>query len=347
MPLDLIRRCKVDRVADQAQDNGRYLQSSYEKEDKEVKIDWDEQEVADLRALMDPVLSCTHRWVDVQHQKLKEQNIAMTFNLETRTKGEASASENTSHYKGSKRKEGPEKRESSKKKQKVNLDHPSSASSRHEKEISQGEDQREKVYEIDESMESTVQNDKQDKGRTPQHSSRQSLSLQVGVNEQQGERNDDEATSPFRGERPLPEEVQVREGKSSIPDWLKERLTRVVVVEEEEQVFDLESLLGKSQEGIERKKATKISKVIRDDTGSRKIQIATPMVDKYDDEIMAEEYDLETFDLGSLTFEQAMEDVTDSVRAVNNKLKEEVEKNRRLEKRLMLGGIIVASLMSH
>lgn len=65
LPLDLIRKCKIYRVADQAQDSGRYLQPSYEKEDKEVKVNWDEQEVTDMRELMDPILSCTHRWVDV------------------------------------------------------------------------------------------------------------------------------------------------------------------------------------------------------------------------------------------------------------------------------------------
>lgn len=156
LPLDLIRKCKIYRVADQAQDSGRYLQPSYEKKNKEVKIKWDEQEVTDLRTLMYPVLSFTCRWVDVQHQKLKEQNIAMTFSLETQGEGEASANENTSHSKGSKRKEEPKKRESSKKKQKVNPDHPPNASSRHEKEIGQNEDQREKVHEIDESMESTM-----------------------------------------------------------------------------------------------------------------------------------------------------------------------------------------------
>lgn len=130
------------------------------------------------------------------------------------------------------------------------------------------------------------------------------------------------------------DETQVREKRSSIPDWLKERLTREVVVEEEEQAFDLESLLSKSQEGIEKRKASKISKVIRDDKCSGKIQIATPTVDKYDDEIIVEEYNLETFDLGPLTSKQAMEDATDSVRAVNDKLKEEIEKNKKLEKEI-------------
>lgn len=103
-------------------------------------------------------------------------------------------------------------------------------------------------------------------------------------------------------------------------------------MEEEEQAFDLESLLNEPQEVIEKKKASKISKVIRDDAGSRKIQIATPTVDKYEDEITVDEYDLETFDLGPLTSEQAMDEATDSVKAVNEKLKAEIEKNKKVRK---------------
>lgn len=103
-------------------------------------------------------------------------------------------------------------------------------------------------------------------------------------------------------------------------------------MEEEEQAFDLESLLNGPQEVVEKKKASRMSKIIRDDTGSRKIQIATPTVDKYEDEIMADEYDLETFNLGPLTFEQAMEEATDSVKVVNEKLKAEIKKKKRLEK---------------
>lgn len=255
----------------------------------------------------------------------------MIFTLEARPEeGEASVSENTSHSKGSKRKERLEKREPSKKKQKTNPDHPPSTSSRHEKKANQGEDQGKMVYEIDESMESMVQNDKQEKGQTPQHSSSQSP--QVDANELHEEKNDDEATSPFREDRPLLKEIQVRETRSAIPDWLKEKLTRVVVVEEEEDVFDLESLRGNSQEVMEKKKATKMSKVIRDETGSRKLQVATPVVDKYEGEILADEYDLETFELGPLTSEQAMEEATDSFEALKDKLKEEMEKNKKLER---------------
>lgn len=47
---------------------------------------------------------------------------------------------------------------------------------------------------------------------------------------------------------------------------------------------------------------------------------------------MVEEYDLETFDLGPLTYEQAMEEATNSVKEVNQKLKAKIEKNKRLEK---------------
>lgn len=255
----------------------------------------------------------------------------MTFTLEARPEeGEASVSENASHPRGAKRKERPEKREPSKRKQEANCDHPSSTSSRHEKKASQGEGQGKMVPEVDESMESMVQNDKPEKGQMPQHSSRQSP--QVDANELHEEKNDDEVKSPFREDEPSPKEIQVRETRFAIPDWLKERLTRVIVVDEEEDVFDLESLIGNSQEVMEKKKATKMSKVIRDETGSRKLQIATPVVDKYEGEILADEYDLETFELGPLTIEQAMEEATDSFEALKDKLKEEMEKNRKLER---------------
>ncbi|XP_059068919.1 uncharacterized protein LOC131859325 [Cryptomeria japonica] len=255
----------------------------------------------------------------------------MTFNLETRTEEEerASVSENTSHSTGSKRKNEQGKKEASKKKQKTNSDQPPSASSRHEKE-NQGKDQRideGMVHKVDESIESTIQNDKndrQDKGKMPQESSNPALHIQICDDEEQGDNN--EETSPPRNELLL-KEVQVREGRSSIPEWLKERLTKEVIEEEEEKAFDLESLLNEHQEVIERRKAPKMLKIIRDDAGSKKIEIATPAVDKYEDEITAEEYDLETFDLGPLTSEQAMEEATDSVKAVNEKLKAEIERN--------------------
>lgn len=80
----------------------------------------------------------------------------MTFNLETRMeeKQRVSVSENTSHSKGSKRKNEQGKKETSKKKQKTNLDQTPCVSSRHEKE-DQGEDQRRNedvVHEVDESI---------------------------------------------------------------------------------------------------------------------------------------------------------------------------------------------------
>ncbi|XP_059069026.1 uncharacterized protein LOC131859382 [Cryptomeria japonica] len=75
-----------------------------------------------------------------------------------------------------------------------------------------------------------------------------------------------------------------------------------------------------------------MSKIIRDDTSSKRIEIATPVADKYEDEILAEEYDLETFDLGPLTSEQSMEEANKFVKAVNEKLKAKIEKNKKLEK---------------
>ncbi|XP_057848237.2 uncharacterized protein LOC131058395 isoform X1 [Cryptomeria japonica] len=334
LPLDFIRKCKIYTVADQAQDSGRHLQSSYDRESKSVRLDWNEPEVVDLDALMASVLSCTRRWVDVQHQKLREQGIAMTFTLEEKpAEGGASVSEgnpnprNTSegnlrsasegnlHPRGSKRKERPEKRESSKKKQEANRDRSSGTSSRQEKRTS----------EIEESMESMVQNDKE--GQAPRRSPGGSLQ----DNELHDDREDNEVTSPPREEELL-KEIQVKETRSAIPDWLKERLTKVIVIEDEDNVIDLESLVGHSQEVIEKRKATKMSKMIRDETGSRILQIATPAVDKYEGEILAEEYDVETFELGPLTAEQTLDDATDSFEALKDKLREEMEKNRKLER---------------
>lgn len=72
------------------------------------------------------------------------------------------------------------------------------------------------VHEVDESMESTIQNDKNDrqnKGKMPQDSSNPALHIQICDDEEHGDNN--EATSPPRNE-PLPKEVQVKEGRSSI-----------------------------------------------------------------------------------------------------------------------------------
>lgn len=77
-----------------------------------------------------------------------------------------------------------------------------------------------------------------------------------------------------------------------------------------------------------------MSKVIRDDSGSRQLQIATPRVEKYEGEITVDEYDMETVDLGPLTSEQAIGDATDLLKAINDMLRAEIEKNRRLEKEI-------------
>lgn len=115
--LDLIQKCKIFSVVDQAKDNGKYLQSTYEKEDKEIKMNWVQMEVTDLKELMKQVLNYTRKWIDVQHQKLKEQNMTMTFNLEARVDDEEDASvrgstSQTTHSRGSKRKDDHGEKES-------------------------------------------------------------------------------------------------------------------------------------------------------------------------------------------------------------------------------------------
>lgn len=62
------------------------------------------------------------------------------------------------------------------------------------------------------------------------------------------------------------------------------------------------------------------------------IQIATPTVDKPENEMTTKDYDLETIDLGPLTVEQAMEGLNDTMEAMNDMLKLEVEKNKKLER---------------
>lgn len=176
-------------------------------------------------------------------------------------------------------------------------------------------------------MESTIQNDrreKQNKGKQPQDQDNPFPHIQAN-NEDEGE-DSDETTSPPRDEQ-LPEEKRAEEGRSSILAWLKERLAKEVIAVEEESLGDLDCLLNQTQEITERKKATKMSKVIRDNTGSRAIQIATPRVDKFEGEITVEEYDVETIDLGLPTIEKALSDMNDSVKTVHDMLRMEVEMN--------------------
>lgn len=109
LPLDFIRKCKAFSVVDQAQDSGKYLQPAYEKEEKSIKINWSEAEDTYLKDLMKQVLAYTCKWIEVQHNKLKEQNVQLTFELEKEDdENDASTSGSTTqstHSKGSKRKE--------------------------------------------------------------------------------------------------------------------------------------------------------------------------------------------------------------------------------------------------
>lgn len=333
LPLNFIKKCKLFNVADQVQDSGKYLQSAYAKKSKEIHINWVDLEVTNLKELMKQVLEYTRIQIDIQHQKLKEHNITMTFHSEASTSGSASQS---SHSRGSKRKDNRGEKEPSRKKHKSNFSHPSSTSSRREEELNRDERHEEQridkelSQEVNESMESTVQNDK---GKEKSSQEQKDLTPHIQEIDEDEEEDNDETTSPPREEQML-EETQVEEGRSSIPEWLKERLAREVIAVDEEPTYDLESLLSQTQKVTEKKKATKMSKVIRDDSSSWKLQIAIPMVDKYEDEIIADEYDMETIDLGPLTSEQAIGDANDSLKTVNDMLRTEVKKNKRLEKEI-------------
>lgn len=103
------------------------------------------------------------------------------------------------------------------------------------------------------------------------------------------------------------------------------------MIVEEEDPFGLDSYLDRTQE-TEKKKVVKMSKMTRDGEGSWIIQIVTPRVDKPDGEIKAEEYNLDTIDLGPPTTNQALEDMNDTMKAVHDMLKLEVEKNKKLDK---------------
>lgn len=97
------------------------------------------------------------------------------------------------------------------------------------------------------------------------------------------------------------------------------------------ETYDIVILLRQTQEVTKKRKAMKMSKVIRDNLGSRKLQIAIPRVEKYEGEIIADEYDMETIDLGTPTFEQVIGDAPDSLKVVDDMLRAQIEKNRRLE----------------
>lgn len=115
-------------------------------------------------------------------------------------------------------------------------------------------------------------------------------------------------------------EIQVGEERPAIPTWLRERLSKNVMLQEEQDHFDLGSYFDKNQEH-EKRTATRMSKMTRDEEGSRIIQIAIPRIDKPEDEIIVEEFDLETINLGPPTNNQALEDMNDKVKTVHGMLK--------------------------
>lgn len=145
--------------------------------------------------------------------------------------------------------------------------------------------------------------------------------------------DNEETTSPPRVDQQF-KEIQVEKERSTILAWLKERMTKEVIVAEEEATDKLDSFLEWIGQTIEKKKATKLSKITRDNIVSQIIQIATPRVDKPEDEITTDDYDLETIELGPTTVEQEIEDLSDSVKIVQDILRIELENKNKLEREL-------------
>lgn len=56
LPIHIVRACKVFDIPDQARDSGRHLLPIYEQEkDKEIKVNWIEVEITNLKDLTKPV----------------------------------------------------------------------------------------------------------------------------------------------------------------------------------------------------------------------------------------------------------------------------------------------------
>lgn len=117
------------------------------------------------------------------------------------------------------------------------------------------------------------------------------------------EDDNEETTSPPQGDQQF-KEIQIEKEQSTILAWLKERMTKEVIVTEEEATDNLDSFLERIGQTVEKNKPTNLSKITRDNVGSQIIQIATPRVDKPEDEITADDYDLETIELGLATTKQ-------------------------------------------
>lgn len=201
-------------------------------------------------------------------------------NEDTESTSVSGSATQSAHSRSSKRKES-HKEGSSHKKHKSNSGRPStSTSSIHDVETNQATDKESQPprgsinHGVNESMESIVQNSrckKTDQGNRPQAqynpvpheqaNSKASKDVYVDIE------NEDEVTSPPREDQQL-KEVQVGEERSASPTWLKERLAKEVIAIEEEPLDDLDSFLNKAQETVEKKKATKMSKITKDSLGS-------------------------------------------------------------------------------
>lgn len=93
-----------------------------------------------------------------------------------------------------------------------------------------------------ESVESRVHNDKGKEKASQEQEDLTHLIQEIEGGEQE---DNDETTSPPRDEQ-RHEESQIQEGRSSIIEWLKERIAQEVIVVEEKQTYDIASLLNQT-----------------------------------------------------------------------------------------------------
>lgn len=129
----------------------------------------------------------------------------------------------------------------------------------------------------------------------------------------------------------LQEVEQLDEGieQPTIPEWLKERMKKKAMVEVQ-PMDDVDEFLAQISKPIEKKKAKKFSKIIRDGSGSHILQVAVPKVDKAKEDILPKEYEVRKIDLGPAMQEQKIEDLDDSISVIKEKLRKEQETNNQV-----------------
>jgi len=107
-------------------------------------------------------------------------------------------------------------------------------------------------------------------------------------------------------------QVQRQKDLSSLPEWLQERIKESCEVEEYQPIPIEEVLVDVSKEK-QKKKATTLSKITKDETSITKVHVVVPRVEKNVEDIVLEDYDINTIDLGPLTGAQVEKKLQDSV----------------------------------